>query len=193
MKIKSVIYLLIIISLTACKPTTGPKPRGYFRVDLPEKNYQELGKQYPFSFLFPDYAEISKYDGYLAEGENTDNWLNIDFPNFGAHIYLTYKTVENNLGDLIEDSHSFVYKHISKADAINQVELVRPEESVYGLLFDIKGNTATAVQFYLTDSVSQFLRGALYFDCEPNRDSLNPLIEFFRKDVEVLMESFSWI
>ncbi len=178
--------------LVACQSNPVPKPRGYFRIDLPEKNYRELLQLYPFSFLYPDYGEVSQYKGSIKPGENTDNWLNIDFPILKAHLYLTYKPVKNNLGILIEDSHSFVYKHVSKADAINQIEFVRPEKSVYGVLFDIKGNTATALQFFVTDSVSNFLRGALYFDCEPNRDSLAPLADFFREDIEMLMESFSW-
>jgi len=193
MKIRVIGYLLFAFFLVACQSNSGPKPRGYYRIDLPEKNYVELAKDYPFTFVFPEYSEINKYEGVNREGEDTDNWLNIDFPSFGAHLYLTYKPVSNNLGDLIEDSHSFVYKHVSVADGIEQVTFINEEESVYGLLFDIKGNAATSLQFYLTDSISRFMRGALYFDCEPNRDSLAPLIKFLRRDIEVLMENFTWI
>ncbi len=196
MKSKTLIYLLlatIACLLVACHSNPVPRPRGYYRIDLPEKHYKNLVQHYPFSFLYPEYAVISKYKGSTIPGENTENWLNIDFPRFRAHLYLTYKPVEESLGKLIEDSHAFVYKHIVKADAINQEEFISPETSVFGVLFDIKGNTATALQFYITDSVSNFLRGALYFDCEPNRDSLAPLVDFLREDIEVLMESFTWI
>ncbi len=192
MKSNPIIYLLAAIFLVACNSNPVPRPRGFYRIDLPEKNYRDLVDSYPFSFKYPDYGEISKYEGKIEEGENTSNWLNVDFPEFRAHLYLTFKPVKDNLGQLIEDSHAFVYKHISKADAINQVEFISPETSVYGILFDIKGNTASSLQFYVTDSVSNFMRGAFYFDCEPNMDSLAPLISFFKKDIEVLMESFSW-
>ena len=178
--------------IAACNSNHIPKPRGYFRIDTPQKEYTDIVEGYPFSFNYPVYAELNKYKATQSQSEYVSNWLNLDFPAFNAHLYITYKPVENNLGALIEDSHEFVYKHVGKADAINQTEFLSPETSVYGVLFDIKGNTASSLQFYVTDSVSGFLRGALYFDCEPNVDSLAPLISFIREDVVHLIETFSW-
>ena len=192
MKSNHIIYIVLVIFFASCNSNHIPKPRGYFRIDTPAKEYRELGKRYPFNFEYPVYAEISKYQGSPEEKESVDNWLNIDFPAYKAHLYLTFKSVEDNLRELIEDSHSFVYKHVGMADAINQTEFMNSDNDVFGVLFDIKGNTASSVQFFLTDSVSSFIRGALYFDCEPNMDSLAPLISFFRKDVEYLMETFTW-
>jgi gliding motility-associated lipoprotein GldD len=192
MKIKILPILLLTILFVSCQSNTVPKPRGYLRIDVPEKKYQQLQGDFPFKFEYPVYAEISKYQGKASDESNTGNWINVDFPDYNAHIYLTYKPVNGNLGRLIEDAHEFVYKHVSKADAITQTEYLNPEKNVYGLLFDIQGNTASSVQFYVTDSTSNFLRGALYFNTEPNVDSLAPLISFFRKDVEYLMETLEW-
>ena len=192
MKIKLALNLLISLIMISCNSNPAPKPRGYFRIDLPEKEFRELKGDYPFSFYYPVYGEINEYRGRHSGNSESDNWINIDFPKYNAHIYLTYKSVEGNLGTLIDDSHEFVYKHVSKADAISQTEYLNPGRSVYGLLFDIHGNTASSMQFYLTDSTSNFLRGAFYFDCEPNADSLAPLIDFFREDVEYLMGSLQW-
>ncbi len=192
MKSNTYIFSIILILITACNSSHIPKPRGYFRISTPEKDYIDMEKGYPFSFKYPIYAELNKYQGAQDKDEDVSNWLNLDFPALNAHLYLTFKPVENNLRTLIEDSHAFVYKHVGKADAIHQTEFISPETSVYGVLFDIKGNTASSLQFYVTDSISGFLRGALYFDCEPSVDSLAPLISFIRTDVEYLMETFSW-
>ncbi len=192
MKAKYNIYLVILILITSCNSNHVPKPRGYFRIDTPEKEYRDLAADYPFSFQYPVYAEIRKYQARASEKEDVSNWFNLDFPDFKAQLYITYKPVEQNLRQLIEDSHSFVYKHVGMADAINQTEYKDDQSSVSGVLFDIKGNTASSIQFYLTDSTSSFLRGALYFDCEPNKDSLAPLISFLREDIEYLMETFTW-
>jgi len=185
--------LLFTVSLIwGCQSDYAPRPRGYFRIDLPEKEYISLSPGFNFGFNYPAYGEIREYTGSLEKEKNTESWLNIDFPVINARLYLTYKPVKANLGSLIEDAHTFVYKHISRADAIVQNQFVSPEKSVYGVLFDIKGNAASSLQFYLTDSTSGFLRGAFYFDCQPNRDSLAPLIEFIREDIEVLIQSFYW-
>ena len=43
------------------------------------------------------------------------------------------------------------------ADAISETVYINEEFKVYGLLYDYDGVTATAAQFYLTDSSNHFL------------------------------------
>ena len=87
---------------------------------------------------------------------------------------------------------SLASKHTIKAEAIDESMINRPEENVYGLLYDFRGNTATSLQFFLTDSSDHFLRGSLYFNTPPRQDSLAPVIGFLREDVLRMIESFSW-
>ena len=46
--------------------------------------------------------------------------------------------------------------------------------------------------FYLTDSTSNFLYGALYFDARPNADSLAPVTERLRTDVRHFAATLAW-
>ncbi|NOZ45910.1 MAG: gliding motility lipoprotein GldD, partial [Chlorobi bacterium] len=66
------------------------------------------------------------------------------------------------------------------------------DDNVYGILYDIKGNAASSINFFVTDSTQHFLRGALYFNSKPNKDSLAPVVDFIRKDIVHLMETFKW-
>ena len=59
-------------------------------------------------------------------------------------------------------------------------------------MFNYVGNTPSNVQFYLTDSVSNFLAGSLFFKTEPNYDSLLPYINYINVDLKKLIESFEW-
>ena len=120
-------------------------------------------------------------------------WFNIEFPAYKAKIYLTYKDVNNDLDSLLDQSYNLnVKNHVSKADAIKEQVFSNRENKVYGILYDLKGNTASAVEFYVTDSVSHYLRGSLYFSAEPNADSLAPVIDFFREDIIHLIETLKW-
>jgi gliding motility-associated lipoprotein GldD len=92
----------------------------------------------------------------------------------------------------VEDSRSLVYKHTIKADAIDESPVIRPEENVYGIIYDLRGNTASSLQFFLTDSIQNFIRGSLYFNTTPNSDSLAPVVGFIRKDIMHMIESFEW-
>ncbi|PIV58809.1 MAG: gliding motility lipoprotein GldD, partial [Bacteroidetes bacterium CG02_land_8_20_14_3_00_31_25] len=51
---------------------------------------------------------------------------------------------------------------------------------------------ASNIQFYVTDSIRHFVRGALYFETKPNKDSLAPIINFIEQDVTHLVETLRW-
>ena len=190
-----VIFLSVLISAAfSCRERNVPKPRGHFRIELPAKEFVKYnpdtattGK--PFSFEYPGYGYISS----LTDSQADPGWLNIEFPQFKAKIYLTYKAVNNDLEGLMEQTYQMnVKNHIIKAEAINEQIIQNPQNKVYGILYDLKGNTASAVQFYVTDSINHYLRGSLYFSAEPNADSLAPVIDFFREDIIHLIETLEW-
>lgn len=186
MRLKITPIFFISVILFSCGNNYSPKPLGYFRIDLPEKEYVNYSSGCPFEFQYPKYGEIE-----IPEN-NEPCWLNISFPEYDGKIYLSYKQVEDNLTMLTEDTRKLTYKHTIKAEAIQEKVYSNAKKDVYGMLYDIKGNAASSIQFYLTDSSNHFLRGSLYFNAQPNKDSLAPVIDFFREDIVHLMETVSW-
>lgn len=193
-KCKLVIIVAITI-FTGCREVAVPKPKGFFRIDMPAREYKVFnGKvsnilNLPVSFEYPVYGNISLNNSSRSE----PGWFNIDFSSYRAKIYLTYKDLKSNLDTLMEETYKLnVKNHITKADAIDELVISYPDNQVYGILYDLKGSTATAVQFFITDSVSHFLRGSLYFDAEPDPDSLAPVINFFREDILHMIETTKW-
>ena len=93
---------------------------------------------------------------------------------------------------MTENARSLAMKHTIKADAIDQKMINYPDKKVYGVFYAIEGNTASSVQFFLTDSTSRYLRGALYFNERPQYDSIQPVIKFIKQDIDKLIETFEW-
>ncbi|NSW93650.1 MAG: gliding motility lipoprotein GldD [Bacteroidales bacterium] len=193
--ILSFILSAVAVALVGCRNQAVPKPRGFFRIDLPEKKYINYnseainGTSLPLFFEYPAYGRIVREEEFKPE----PGWFNIEFPEYNARIHLTYKTIKNDLPSLIEETYQMNIKnHIVKADAINEQVISDDSKRIYGILYDLKGNTATSVQFYVTDSTKNYLRGSLYFSAEPNADSLAPLISFFREDIVHLIETLKW-
>lgn len=184
-------YTLLVITslfLYSCRETAVPKPKGYFRIDLPPKEYRLFDSICPFVFEYPVYGNIS-YD----VGKNSEPcWFNIEFPRYKAIIHFSYKPVNMNLEAILKETYDYAYSHSVKADAIAEQPWQNRENKVYGILYDIKGNTASSLQFFVTDSTRNFLRGALYFSAEPDADSLAPVIQFFREDIIHIVETFKW-
>ena len=188
--ILSLLVFLSFLFLTqnGCRRKFTPKPRGYFRIDLPAKEYQVYSENCPYTFEYPKYGTIIPDTDYLTE----PCWININFPQFKGKIHISYKAVADDIGTLLEDSHTLAYKHTVKAQAINETLFLNDEDHVYGVMYDITGDAASSVQFFVTDSTTQYLRGSLYFNLQPNSDSLAPVIEFFREDIVHLIESIRW-
>ena len=180
--------LSIVVLSGGCKKGTTPKPRGYFRIDFPEKLYRSSNPDYPYIFDYPVYANIVVDKDKLAE----PYWINIVFQKNKAKLHLSYKPVQNNLQALTEDSRELAYKHSIKASAINEKLFINNEKKVYGTIYEIKGNAASPLQFHLTDSTSHFLRGSFYISEIPNYDSLRPVIQFIDDDIYHLIETLSW-
>ncbi len=180
---------LLIVLVTACNNDYYPKPRGYLRIDLPEKNYIVFDRVFPYSFEFPVYASVLPDLDPNAEVY----WINISFPQFKGTLHLSYKKINGNLTQYLEDTRTMVMKHIPKASSIENKAYVNPDKKVYGLTYTISGVAAASpYQFYLTDSTTNFVRGALYFNTVPNNDSLAPVIEFLKEDINHLIETFEW-
>lgn len=191
LKIRTFKYLTlwsIVCFLYGCRETVIPKPRGYFRIDFPEKEYRIYDTICPFVFEYPLYARISYDVGKITK----PCWFNIEFPRYRAKIHISYTGINNDLESIMKGSYDLTYSHSIKADAINEQPWLDRQKKVFGILYDIKGNTASSIQFSLTDSTKHYLRGALYFFAQPNVDSLSPVIQFLREDIVHIIETFKW-
>ncbi len=178
-----------------CKENYTPKPRGYFRIDFPEKHYQPIPGKFPYQFEIPTYSVITQ-DRFAPD---STNWINVTVPENKAEIHISYYSLKNNkeparkfLNELMEETHTLAYKHAIKADAIEEQVFMNPSNNVFGLIYRIEGNAASPFQFFLTDSTSNFLRGALYINEVPNIDSIKPVIDFLEPDIIHMIETTTW-
>ena len=170
--------------LAACHPPL-PKPMGQLRLEYPKAVYTRFSPRgCPFSFEKSIYAK--------AEQASNAYWYNLKYPNMKATLYLTYKNIRGNYKALIREVEKFTYKHAIKASYISGQPYVNPSDSVYGMLFRVGGAAASNVQFYASDRTRHLLSGSLYFYTTPNPDSLQPAIEYLKKDIGHLMETLKW-
>ena len=178
----------------SCNSEYTFKERGYYKIDFPEKSYQVFNEPgFPYSFEYPVYGRIVQDTSFFEDEPENPYWINIDFPQFDGRIYLSYKEIgRNDFEKLVNDAFTMSYKqHTYKASSIEPTNITTPN-SINGVYFTLTGNTATANQFFLSDSTKHFLRGALYFDAAPNADSLSIVNDFLRADMQHLINSLQW-
>lgn len=188
-----VLIVVMFATVISCNSPYTYKKKGYFKIDFPEKKYQVFDQPgYPYTFEYPVYSVISR-DTTFFDTKAGDWWINIDVPMFHSRIYISYKPVgRNNFDSLVNDGYKMAFKqHTDVATGINDTLITTPN-GVEGVYFSLGGNTATANQFFLTDSTRHFLRGALYFDATPNEDSLSIVNSFLKEDLRHLINTLKW-
>ncbi len=180
-------FLAVILCFSSCEDDFyKPKPVSYFRIDLPEKEYEDSQLMLPFEFEKPIFSIVEQL-------KNDPNKFNLVYPLHKAKIHFTYFDLsDKELNLFLEDAYGYAYKHNGKASAINTQSYSIDSARVHGLLYDLKGNVASPIQFFATDSTNHFLRGALYFSHKPNADSILPVLNYIKQDVVHLYETLHW-
>ncbi len=192
-KLPRFFLFLFFIIFSACNSDYTPKPKGYFKIDFPQKQYRLFEQTgYPYSFEYPAYANVIKDSSFFGEATENPWWINIDYPQFNGRVHISYKEIgSNKLDKLVNDAFTMTNKHNLKAYSIDD-SLIVTHNNIHGMFFKVGGNVATANQFFLTDSVKHFLRGALYFDATPNEDSLGIINSFVLDDLKHMINTFKW-
>ena len=177
-------YLLFIIILYACNNDYSPKPRGFYRIDLPVQSAKLFYSDCPYIFLKPVYSNINF--NYKDEC-----WFDLEFKEYNAKVHMSYKKINNNLNIYTEDSRLLAYKHAQVAEAISEQVFINDSSQVYAMVYTFNGKTATPLQFYISDSLNHFVRGALYFNT-PQSDSIYPISNFIKNDIYRIIEGWEW-
>ncbi|TYA70113.1 gliding motility lipoprotein GldD [Seonamhaeicola marinus] len=188
-------YLILILPLVilSCNEDYKPKPKAFLRLDYPRANYVQANVDLPFSFETNLVA--NKLSAKQIPATTESYGVNIEYEKLKGTIFLTYKAIgenKTNLNAFLRDAQKFTLEHTKKADEIPVTSYLNDERKVYGALSEVKGNVASPVQFYVTDSVNHFLTGSLYFYAKPNYDSVFPAANYLQKDIMHLMETLRW-
>jgi len=181
---KNLVFILLSLVLVSCGKDPIPKPVGELRLEYPSVKYREFDKSCPYTFEYSDYARI--------DNGKKECWYYINYPKMKAKIFLTYYPIHNDFPLHIKEAEKLVYEHTIKASAIETKSFSYPEKKVFGNFYELKGQSASNIQFYVTDSTKHFLTANLYFNTRPKPDSLAPAVDYIKKDMLRMIDTFEW-
>lgn len=179
----------LVLVCFACETNWLPKPPGYNRIDLPRHEYNQLEDGYPYQFDFSTQSQVEADSFNLSEKE----WINLNYKKLGAKVHLTYKKIDQNTDFqvLSNDAFNLTAKHQIKAYGIEEVVILTPN-GYSAVVAELTGEVPTQFQFFVTDSTTHFLRGALYFNTALKNDSLAPIIEYIKIDLAHLINTVTF-
>jgi len=186
MQTRIIILLFIVTSVLGCKDEVLPKPKGMLSLNYDAPFFEKINADCDFSFEKNKKALLQK-----AFKKNQCGYT-LTYPHLNATIYLSHREINNDLRKLLKDAQNLTQEHVVKADEIIPKSYDDPENKVYGMFYEVLGDAASQSQFYVTDSVRNFLLGSLYFNVKPNYDSVYPAAIYLQKDMRRLMETTRW-
>lgn len=190
MRRKLLTFILPGLLMVSCSRDYQPKPKGYNRLILPEPSYHISPDTLPYQFEYSTHAKFIKDTSWVKEG----NWIEIYYPDLKATIHVTYKSIRHDqklLKEYLKDAYVLTSKHQIKAYAIDET-LVKTPSGKTAVIAELEGEVPSQFQFTMTDSSENFLRGALYFNVKVQNDSLQPAIEYMKRDMMKMINTLEW-
>jgi gliding motility-associated lipoprotein GldD len=187
---RNYISLILLFILLSCSSDYLPKPKGYNRLDLPEREFIALKNDVPYSFEHSVHAIVEPDSFNLAE----KSWINLNYESLGGKVHLTYLALNTDGKDIktvVNDAINLTAKHQIKAYGIEESMMLTPK-GYTGVVAELSGEVPTQFQFFVTDSTRNFLRGALYFNTAMKNDSLAPAIEYIKVDMIHLINTLEF-
>ncbi|MBQ9417961.1 MAG: hypothetical protein IJU19_05195 [Bacteroidales bacterium] len=184
--------LLATCLLAACRtdhPT--PRPRAYLRIDTPQPAYRTLDTaSLPFTFDISRYASAD-----LKRSTPRETWLDIVYPQWNAVVFLSHHRIASpaDLRGQTDTALRLLESHYQFASGVAEQSYTDAPNHLSATVYHLGGSkVASTCQFWATDSLHHFLRGALYLDRTPDNDSLAPIIHFIQTDIDRLVETLRW-
>lgn len=185
---KYLIFSLILLILTACggEEDTTPRPWGFARIEIPQKvDYSKFSNTTcPFTFEYPAMGEITR-------NQADSCWVDIAFPKYGCKWHISNKDITSTKDKMAhyEDFRKLVYKHSKKASNITELPFKNAQGE--GVKFEIYGNVGSPIEVFFSNP-KHTMTLDLYFNTAMRNDSLAPVIDFMKKEIEHTMTSLAW-
>ena len=183
------VILVSFIVIYSCEEDINiPKPPAYLRLELPDHTYISYVDSCQYSY---DLASIYTVENPSGNKQNMC-YREIKLGPLNGTIYFRYWDMVEPLSYYVNNANDEIDRHKGMAIDVNDQLIIREKDDVYGIIFQLKGDVATPFQFYLTDSTDRFVYGEVLFNMSPNYDSLIPTLDYLRKDLNQLLETFKW-
>lgn len=176
--------LAVIAAAVSCSEDPRPKPYGELRLEYPRPSYQPFSTGCGYSFEHSSIAEVQQ--------AKKPCWFYIVYPGMKAKVFITYFPIKDDFVLHVKEAEKMVYEHTIKASSIDTKSFSYPDRRVFGNFYELKGQTASNIQFFVTDSTKHFVTANLYFNSRPKPDSLAPAVDYVKRDLMHMLETFEW-
>ena len=179
--------LVLFTIFFSCVDSNLPKQSAFLRIEFPEPNYINLKEiKSPVDF----YYNLSAADINVINPKQ----FSLNYPKMNLVVDMSLNKISKaeDLENNFRDFSLTLETHSKKSNGMFVREYEDADNRVYAKIFEMRGDVASPIQFYLTDSTSNFINGSLNLKFKSKYDSIFPTIQYVKNDILVLVESLNW-
>ena len=177
------LFIYLFIFLTGCEQVVLPKQKVFLSQQFPFPSYVDTQKKCLYNFQINELSHI-----YFDENCNSV----IKYELLKSTIYISNIKINDNLELIKSDFNKRLSDNSHKSSIVKSSEFNDRNKNVYAKYFTFIGDSPSNTQFYITDSISNFISGSLFFESKPNYDSLLPSVTYMNNDIRKIIQSFKW-
>ena len=179
--------LYFLFTFFSCENNSSlPKQDAYLRIEFNEPNYLiHKSQNSKINFLYN--TSSSSLESISART------INLDYKKLGMSLDLSFDKLndETELTNYLRDFNLLLDAHTKRSNGFLIKEFENRNYSTYGKLYEFRGDVASPIQFFLTDSINNFIHGSLNMTFKSKYDSIYPSVQYIKNDILVFFESIN--
>ena len=183
--------LLLVSGILSCEEAYVPyaRPYGFPRLELPDSTSYVLFESVacPFTFEYPSSGRISR-------NQPDSCWVDIAFPGFDGTLHVNSRHIPGSGMSLEahqEEHRRLIYNHSVKATRIVPAPVEYPAGK--GVKYEMTGEVGTPIQlFFHNNEGTESVIMSFYYQTAVENDSLAPVTDYMKGQIDHLMQSFRW-
>ena len=179
--------LYFLFTFFSCENNSSlPKQDAYLRIEFNKPNYLTHKSQNSKINFF--YNASSSSLNYISA-----RTINLDYKKLGMSLDLSFDKLndETELTNYLRDFNLLLDAHTKRSNGFLIKEFENRNYSTYGKLYEFRGDVASPIQFFLTDSINNFIHGSVNMTVKSKYDLIYPSVQYIKNDILVFFESIN--
>ena len=164
-----------------------PREKGFLRLEFEKPTYNSFSDESSaLNFIYND--------AYSSFEIVSDEKIVLRYKDIKISIVLSDVKLENisSFEESIQNFYMFLEPHRKKSNQISIKEFTSADNKRFAKVIEMRGQVASPLQFYVTDSINHFLFGSMNIMEKSDYDSIYPSVMYVKNDIFSIIESVNW-
>jgi gliding motility-associated lipoprotein GldD len=181
------LFGLLLFHFSCDETSYLPREKAFLRLEFEKPMYGTFSSE--SSKLNFIYNNASASFEIISEEKTVLRYKHIKIDILLSNIQLENTS---SFEESLQNFYMFLEPHRKKSNQISVKEFISADNKRFAKVFEMRGPVASPLQFYVTDSINNFLFGSMNLIQKSDYDSIYPSVMYVKNDIFSIIESVNW-